>query len=686
MLHLNILYKITSDNALSFEQKISQLLNLGAEYFDLQIGIISEIQDDTYTIRYAISPDNVIEPNSTFSVNSTYCIHTLKAKQPTSFHHAGKSHIAQHPCYLDFGLESYIGAPLLVEGQKYGTLNFSSSEPKETPFSQTDLEFIDLLSHWVGNEIARNKHISQLKAQEKRMLHQQNILNEIGKLAGVGAWEMDLVKQRLHWSESTRLIHEVDDDYLPNLETAINFYKPGDNRDRIQKIVNKAMIDGLDFSDEFEIITDKGNVKWVAAQGKAEFENGQCVRLFGAFQDITKQVFYREQLEKRHLELTSALEARSTFLANMSHEIRTPINGVIGSLQVMDKTGLNEKQQHFVSLAQDSADSLLAQINDVLDFAKIDSNQVELESTPFEINQLLTKCVDVYNIAAQNKSIQLTSDFSKTEDIVVLADQTRIRQIYTNLISNAIKFTSKGQVQISSSIQRLSKHRTVLKVDIADSGIGMTEKQIQFLFLPFRQADVSTTRKFGGTGLGLSISQSLAKLMKGEISVQSKEGEGSTFTVEIDIEIQKGALLKADDPISLNTNSDLSKIRVLVVEDNEINQMVVSEMLNLRGIKHDIASDGLLALEKLSTESDLNRYYDLILMDCQMPNMDGYQATQKIRQLDSLTAKIPVIALTANSMKGDKEKCIKSGMNDYLTKPIEIEALHAVLEKHTAMS
>ncbi|MCF2947649.1 response regulator [Paraglaciecola aquimarina] len=682
MLHLNKLYKITSDNTLSFEQKISLLLTFGAEFFGLQLGIISQINDDCYTIKYAISPENALEAGTTFNVNSTYCIHTLKANEPKSFHHAGKSEIAQHPCYLDFGLESYIGAPLEVEGQKYGTLNFSSAEPKEKPFSLEEHEFIDLLSHWIGNEIARNKHISQLRKQKKRLIDQQNILNEIGKLAGVGAWEMDLVNQKLHWSESTRLIHDVDENYTPQLDTAINFYKPGDNRLRIQAIVEKAMLDGSDFSDVFEIITYTGKSKWVAAQGRAELEDGKCVRLYGAFQDITEQVFYREQLEKRHQELTSALEARSTFLANMSHEIRTPINGVIGSLQVMDKSGLNEKQQHFINLAQDSADSLLAQINDVLDFAKIDSNQVELENTPFAINELLNKCVQVYAIAAQKKSIQLISNFASTENITVIADQTRIRQIYTNLISNAIKFTLHGKIEIISSIKLTENNRAILKLDVSDSGIGMSEQQTQKLFLPFRQADISTTRKFGGTGLGLSISQSLAKLMGGKVTVQSQEGEGSIFSVELELEIQQGNIKQKIHAPTEISNKDLSQLKVLIVEDNDINQIVVSEMLNLRRISNDIAADGLEALAQIESEAKLGRYYDLILMDCQMPNMDGYQTTENIRKLNSLAANVPIIALTANSMKGDKEKCLASGMNDYLTKPLKQETLYSMIEKY----
>ncbi|WP_233267321.1 ATP-binding protein [Paraglaciecola sp. L3A3] len=682
MLHLKSLYQITSDNSLSYLQKMEKLLILGSDVFNLELAIISQIHNDTYTVKHAISPDNALQAETTFPLSNTYCIHTLLADKSTSFHHAGKSEIAEHPCYLDFGLESYIGAPLMVEGKRYGTLNFSSSEPRANPFGPTEHEFIEFLAHWVGNEIARNNALAILQKQKKRLTHQQNLMNEISKLSGVGAWEIDLVTQSIHWSEATRLIHEVDKDYVPDLETAIDFYKAGKNRERLRAMVNKVMLKGGDFAGEFEIVTHTGKIKWVASQGRAEIENDQCVRLYGAFQDITKQVYYREQLEKRHQELTLALEARSTFLANMSHEIRTPINGVIGSLQVMDKTGLNNNQKNFLNLAQSSADSLLAQVNDVLDFAKIDSKQIELENTPFIINDLLNECVAPFTVFAKNKSIKLTSDFALTENIAIIADPTRIRQVYANLISNAIKFTLQGEVVISSELITLEKQKSHLILTIKDSGIGITEQQLKHLFLPFRQADASTTRKFGGTGLGLSISQSLATLMNGEITVQSTEQKGSTFTVKIEV-----SNTDSFKPISIaktpsSNAKEISQLRILIVEDNEINQLVISEMLKLKDVPHDIASDGLEALEKLDKEAKQNRFYSLILMDCQMPNMDGYQATQSIRKLNLEISDIPIIALTANAMKGDREKCIDSGMTDYLAKPIQQQRLYSKLEEY----
>ena len=678
MRKLKSLYKITSNPDLSFTHKMEALLVLGAEVFDLELGIVSEIVGNDYIVRYAISPDNSLAKETVFALQNTYCVHTLTANASTSFHHAGKSSINQHPCYIDFGLESYIGAPLLVDGLPYGTLNFSSGEEKSAPFSEDEHDFIELLAHWMGNEIARNNKYELLEKQQIEFERQQMILEDMGQLAGVGAWELNLVSGSVYWSAVTKQIHEVNPDYTPDLETSINFYKEGDSRDRIQVCVQEAIAQGGRFGGEFEIVTATGKKKWVASQGRAELDNGVCVRLVGAFQDITKQVFYREQLEKRHQELSLALDARSVFLANMSHEIRTPINGVLGVLQVIETHNFSDKQKHLIDMAQNSAASLLKLINSLLDFAKIDSGEVELELLPLNINHFMTNCVDAFKVAARNKALNLVLDFTATENIHLKADATRIRQIVANLLSNAIKFTQKGTITITSAIKRSSADRVCLTITVTDTGIGISAEQLPQLFLPFRQADVSTTRQYGGSGLGLSISQQLAKLMNGNISVHSEKGFGSSFSVNIDLLLESSSSPDTVEQEEL-TARDLSQLYVLVVEDNEINQVVVCEMLRQKNIQFDIANDGLEALEKLSSNN--SPVFSLVLMDCQMPNMDGYEACKAIRALDSNYQHIPIVALTANAMPDEKEKCLAIGMNAYLSKPIDKHLLFSTLEK-----
>jgi signal transduction histidine kinase/CheY-like chemotaxis protein len=672
------LYSITSNSTSSFNQKIEALLSLGAEIFNLQLGIVSEINTNDYIVRYAISPDNSIEAGTSFALENTYCVHTLTANESTSFYHAGKSRIKQHPCYTNFGLESYIGTPLLVDGIPYGTLNFSSSEIRHNEFTEDDHDFIELLGHWVGNEISRNNKLQALESQQKEFERQQMILEDMGQLAGVGAWELDLSKNTVFWSSVTKQIHEVPQDYVPNLESSLNFYKEGDSRERVTVLVEQAIIDGGRFEGEFEIVTYTGKTKWVAVQGRAELDDGACVRLVGAFQDITQEVFFREQLEKRHKELSLALNARSVFLTNMSHEIRTPINGILGVLQVIKTDNFDKDQKRFIGLAEDSALSLLELINGLLDFAKIDSGNLEFEFLPINVNEFLEKCVEVFAVAAKEKSLKLDYDFSATDNIQVSADPTRIRQILANLLSNAIKFTHHGEIKIVSSIKRTSQNRVRLTINVVDTGIGISSEQLSGLFLPFRQADVSTTRKYGGTGLGLSISQQLAKLMNGNIVVESEPGEGSSFTLDMDLElIVKPSTLSVVTETAIH--KDLTALRVLVVEDNEINQVIVCEMLRQKQIAFDVANDGLIALQKLREAQ--SSHFSLVLMDCQMPNMDGYEATRAIRASDSAYQSIPIVALTANAMPDEREKCLAVGMNEYLSKPININLLYETLGK-----
>jgi signal transduction histidine kinase/CheY-like chemotaxis protein len=657
------------------------LLEFGLNYFQLELAIISEIKDEQYIVRHGISPDNSLVVGTIFPVAETYCLHTLATNQALSFHQAGKSHIAQHPCYINFGLESYIGAPLLVEGKRFGTINFSASAPRAQPFSENEHEFVELLSHWVGNEMARNDQLTLLHVQQQKMTRQQDILEQMGQLAGVGAWEADLINEKLYWSAETKRIHEVDVDYEPDLESGINFYKEGENRERITLLVNKVIEQGGHFSDEFEVVTQKGNKKWVASKGKAELENGQCVRLIGAFQDISEQVYSRVELENRHKELSLALEARSLFLANMSHEIRTPINGVMGMLQILETSPLNSEQQQFLGLAKDSATSLLGIISDILDFTKVDSGKLTLEKLPVDLNQLLNNSVDIFNPLAKNKSIDVSKQFDSIQNIKVITDPTRLRQICSNLLSNAIKFTHQGQVTITTELSLHGNNQATLTIIVNDTGVGISKEQQTGLFSPFIQADESTTRKFGGTGLGLSITRKICQLLGGDVTVESTPNKGSTFTATIDVELLKNEAVKVDSPNIQPKTKDLSHIRVLVVEDNEINQMVIEEMLKQRKIAYKIVNDGVEALAILEQEAKHERLFSLILMDCQMPNMDGYQATQHIRKLTTAIASIPIIALTANAMSGEREKCFACGMNEYLSKPVEQSKLYSMIEK-----
>ena len=930
------LHEITSARETNVNQKAQQILELGCEIFNLPIGIISHITSDTYTVRYCVAPGDGLSPGDTFELGNTYCSQTLACHAPVAYHHVAESDFNGHPAYKSFGLEAYIGAQLLVNDVPFGTINFSGPDFRERPFSSGEIELIQLFSKWIGDAFARHETDTELDRQRA-------LLDSVSEQARIGAWELDLSTNELHWSRMTRVIHEVDDDYQPDVATAINFYQDGPARDTIRAAVEEAVSFGKSWELELPLVTAKGNPIWVHARGEAVMAGGVCIRLFGSFQDITQQrkakaqqieqaqrhqlmvestavgfwdwdietdaVTYSERwadiigydlselepanvktwrsachpddlkrsdeaLQKHwnretdlyacearmkhkdghwvwvhdtgrvvewtadgkpkrmigtHLDISqqkeseeailqakreaeSAARAKSEFLATMSHEIRTPMNGVLGMLNLLQNTPLSEDQVNRIRIAQNSAQSLLALINDILDFSKIEANKLELEHIDFDINQTLTECIESLASQAEVKGLELIVDTSLLYSPFVNGDPGRIRQILTNLISNAVKFTTSGHIVVTLTQVRQKNH-WLTKLIVEDSGIGIPPEKQEHLFKAFNQLDSSTTRQFGGSGLGLAIVRNLCELMDGDIEVESKAGIGSRFTATVSLgqatdqhevvreslkgkkilliedhpkgrevlanhfsesgaqvttamdgqeAAQKSATstesfdivlldydIPGDDwrrtaaklstipscetalrlltvPVTyqknyrvvesgdlhghiqkplniLNLQSFLGKRnqspidimdstqnarmptfsgkRVLLVEDNHVNQLVAEEMLTAFGIQVDVAEHGKQALDIL--ESQKAPPYDLILMDCQMPVMDGYEATRRLRhgQAGDICQSLPVIAMTAHAMTGDKERCLASGMNDYLPKPVDPSQLLTLLER-----
>ena len=383
--------------------------------------------------------------------------------------------------------------------------------------------------------------------------------------------------------------------------------------------------------------------------------------------------------EHKNRELESATRAKSEFLANMSHEIRTPINGVIGMAGLLQGTALNEEQRDLTDNISRSADALLSIINDILDFSKVEAGKMELEILDFDLRLLMHDTYKTLVFSAKAKNIDLV--FEKNGELThsLKGDPGRIRQVLTNLIGNAVKFTQKGNVTVRMSIASEGKSRSRVRFEVQDTGIGIPKEAHARLFTAFTQADSSTTRRFGGTGLGLSISKQLVDLMKGEIGVESEKGKGSTFWFSIPLE--HGAEIKASDSqvkeAALVPVVQLKGKRILLAEDNIVNQKVAVKQLARLGIHADAVANGIEAIASLRSVP-----YDLVLMDCQMPEMDGYEATRMIRaETAHAFSKIPVIAMTANAINGDKERCLEAGMNDYLSKPVRPDELTQILLK-----
>lgn len=366
-------------------------------------------------------------------------------------------------------------------------------------------------------------------------------------------------------------------------------------------------------------------------------------------------------------ESRSATQAKSEFLANMSHEIRTPLNGVLGGTSLLEDTTLSQQQKEFIKIIKSSADSLLTLVNDILDFSKIEARKLELEKIDFELLQTVEDICQILSHPAKKKGLQLKYTMASDLPEVVIGDPTRIRQILLNLAGNGIKFTSDGQIEI-----KVSTSDGMIHFEVIDTGVGIPPEGLEKMFKPFSQVDASTTRKFGGTGLGLSICRELVDLMGGTIGVDSVEGQGSNFWFKVPLPPSS----KKVEKVAVQVQKTTERLRILVAEDNSVNQMIIRVMLEKMGHNVNVVGDGKEALEALHIGN-----YDLVLMDCQMPEMDGYEATRQIRKSGAPWANIHVIAITANAMSGDRALCLAAGMNDYVSKPIKKEELIEVLSK-----
>lgn len=373
----------------------------------------------------------------------------------------------------------------------------------------------------------------------------------------------------------------------------------------------------------------------------------------------------------------TANKSKGYFLANMSHEIRTPMNAIIGIAEMLDSEALTrEEQKKYNQIIIKSAESLLTIINDILDLSKIEAGRMELEKSNIDLGQIVKDTVEVFNIATANRSIIVTSYIDKKIPQGLLGDAVRIRQVLTNLIGNSIKFTKQGEIEITAKYFGKKNNINTIELCVRDTGLGIPEDKLDTVFESFKQADSSTTRKYGGTGLGLSIVKSLVELMNGSIKVESKFGEGSRFSVILPLEDAPAAVLEAKPP-QQSDRANIERLQLLVAEDNKINREVIRLHLKKLGCQFDIVENGRQAVEKYSRGR-----YDALLMDIQMPDMDGLEAAAIIRSMEEGTGKrIPIIALTASSMKEDIQKCLDVGMDAHISKPFKADKLSTVLSE-----
>ena len=537
------------------------------------------------------------------------------------------------------------------------------------------------LRDYVGvvRDIGGRRREKLLDTERNARIRENNRLLQMAEqIANVGHWRVDVQEDTLIWSDQVYRIHGVDSDFTPTVADGLEFYYEED-RERVSEMVGKAFEEGEDFSFQARIVRPDGELRHVASVGHAETSpTGEVITVFGVFKDITETVVAQEQLRQSRDEAERASQAKAHFLANMSHEIRTPMNGVIGFADLLLESELADEHHEYARMISDSGKAMLRLLNELLDLSKIEAGRMQLSREAVDYGHLVRSSVRLFEPNAKAKGIAL--DMEIADDLPEgVGDKLRVRQIILNLIGNAIKFTEEGSVRI-----RAREENGKIVIRVIDTGPGIAPDKLNYIFEEFTQLETSAPPGTvgSGTGLGLAIARQLAELMDGELSASSEIGKGSVFTLTLPL-VRCGAQAPAravpSDAASFRTS--LVGRHVLLAEDADINRKLAVAMLSRLGMTADIAEDGRQAVEQVRAARARGEMFDAILMDMQMPEMDGLEATRTLRA-DGFTAnELPIIAITANAYADDIEQCLEAGMQDHLAKPIAIERLGPCLER-----
>lgn len=648
------------------ESNLEKYLEIGLEVLDLQIGMISHIYNENYKIVASVVPGGGFPAGTILNLKETYCEKVYQTQSTVFFDHAGSSKdINTHIAYKNFGLETWVGTPVTVAGKFYGTLNFSQPEVRKKKFTFFEINFLKHLAQSIGKII---------ELQKERINSQQisEILDHTPEFIGIADLEHESV---LYLNNSFK------DYFSASAFESLNFKNIHPDW-AAKKLKSEAFPHAI----EHGIWQGESAVKTIDNGERPVFQTlmikkdpqGKPKYISTIMHDISENKAYEQELIKNQEKAQMASAAKTSFLANMSHEIRTPLNAIIGYSELLSETNLSAEQAEMMNNLVDSSNFLLELVNDILDLSKIEADEIKLLQDPVCFKDVIEKVVELFEPQFNKKNVKFVTEFCHNITGHFLGDHLKIQQIVVNLVSNALKFTDKGQVKLYIGTNK-SELPGNIYLEVSDTGIGIPEERLEDIFDSFKQAEDYTTKKYGGTGLGLAIVKKLCHKMGGDIIVESKIHKGSKFKLTLNLQqtTTPGPEEKANTKAKNLKTSSVAR-RILIVDDNTMNRKIVAGFLKNTPYLTDEASDGFEALEKMKINS-----YDLVLMDMQMPGLNGFETTAQFREIEQKENRLPIkiIALSAFAFDEEVNRSLSSGCDEYLSKPIRKAILLEALDK-----
>ncbi|MDP6714692.1 MAG: ATP-binding protein, partial [SAR202 cluster bacterium] len=581
------------------------------------------------------------------------------------------------------GMRSFLGVPLVHNNQTIAVLQIRTAA--QNAYTNEDLAVARLVADQIAGTIANSELYAQLKASQEAQDRLTTMMNATTDLVGIANHEGRVIYMNQAGRDLLKITH---DDQVLNVP--ITDFHPSWANTIVQNEAIPAAIQNGAWEGESAFVNLQGiefPVSMVLLSHKSA--DGEVEFLSTISRDISAAKRASDELQRAKDVAEAASSAKSEFLANMSHEIRTPLNAISGFTQLMTGDAeFPDKQRNYLNMVSQSAESLSQIVNDILDFSKIEAGKLDFEEAPFDLRTLVVQTVAMFSLKAKEKGLKLNSTIDDNIENTLTGDPGRLGQVLVNLIGNAIKFTDQGSVTLDVRTDVRSDSEISLRFSVTDTGVGIPQDRQDAIFDAFSQADSSTTRNYGGTGLGLTIATQLVRHMGGRIWLESQTGVGSKFQFTANFrlidetlttppsESEQGSKALSEDHNS-RPGASFNSMKVLLVEDNDLNQMLASEILELNGYEVVVAENGRRALQLIDEIA-----FDLVLMDIHMPVLDGYQATRAIRESEVITeTHIPIIAMTANAMDGDEQKCHEAGMDGFIAKPFRPDRLVSVVKK-----